>query len=58
MSAGGGPRPRMLVLDDRERIIRSAPGADRLREPCDVTFLDVPLADAGVATDDVEVLAG
>lgn len=38
-------RPRLLVLDDREGLVRSAPGTNRLRELCDVTVLDRPLVD-------------
>ena len=39
------PRPRLLVLDDREGLVRAAPGTERLRERCAVTVLDRPLAD-------------
>lgn len=49
-------RPRLLVLDDRERLVRTAPGADRLRQLCDVTFLDVPLEEMDEGLDDVRML--
>lgn len=39
------PRPVLLVLDDREGLIRSAPGMVRLRDVCDVRVVDRPLAD-------------
>jgi phosphoglycerate dehydrogenase-like enzyme len=36
-------KPSLLVLDDREGLVRGAPGASRLRQLCDVEFLDEPL---------------
>jgi len=39
------PAPRLLVLDDWEGLVRAAPGAERLRERCEVTVLDRPVAD-------------
>lgn len=42
MSAGPGA-PVMLVLDDREQLIRRSPAAGRLHQLCDVRFLDGPL---------------
>lgn len=38
-------RSALLVLDDREGLVRGAPGAGRLRGLCDVEFLDTPLAE-------------
>lgn len=38
-------KPRLLVLDDWEGRLGSAPGTRRLREHCTVTVLDRPLAD-------------
>jgi D-3-phosphoglycerate dehydrogenase len=38
-------RPRLLVLDDREGLVRSAPAMARLRQCCAVTVLDRPLAE-------------
>lgn len=35
--------PRLLVLDDREGLVRSSPGLAELRERCTVTVLDHPL---------------
>jgi phosphoglycerate dehydrogenase-like enzyme len=35
--------PRLLVLDDREGLVRSAPGIESLRKRCRVTVLDQPL---------------
>ncbi|QNG36568.1 D-2-hydroxyacid dehydrogenase family protein [Geodermatophilaceae bacterium NBWT11] len=37
--------PRLLVLDDREGLLRDSPGGRRLTELADTRFLDVPLAD-------------
>lgn len=51
-----GVQPRMLVLDDWERIIRRSPGAIRLRELCRLEFLDEPLAQARIDLGDVEIL--
>ncbi len=51
------PRPVLLVLDDREGLVRAAPGFARLRERCDVQVLERPLTevnDAGLA--DVRLL--
>jgi phosphoglycerate dehydrogenase-like enzyme len=42
-----GRRPRLLVLDDREGLVRASDAVARLREWCDVTVLDRPLADVG-----------
>ncbi len=39
------PRPVLLVLDDREGLVRSAPGMTGLRAACDVRVLDRPLAE-------------
>jgi D-3-phosphoglycerate dehydrogenase len=39
------PRPRLLVLDDWEGLVRSAPGVERLRERCAVTVLDRPVGE-------------
>jgi hypothetical protein len=39
----GDRLPRLLVLDDREGLVRSAPGIDSLRQRCRVTVLDEPL---------------
>jgi phosphoglycerate dehydrogenase-like enzyme len=42
------PRPVLLVLDDRERLVRSAPGLDHLGRvdgACSVRVLDRPLAE-------------
>jgi phosphoglycerate dehydrogenase-like enzyme len=39
------PRPALLVLDDREGLVRAAPGMVDLRGRCDVRVLDRPLAD-------------
>jgi phosphoglycerate dehydrogenase-like enzyme len=41
----GDSRPRLLVLDDREGLVRSAPGLAHLRERCAVDVLDRPLAE-------------
>jgi phosphoglycerate dehydrogenase-like enzyme len=41
----GGDLPRLLVLDDREGLVRSAPGFASLRERCRLTVLDEPLVD-------------
>ena len=38
------PRPPLLVLDDREGLLRASPGGRRLAELADVRFLDTPLA--------------
>lgn len=38
-------RPRLLVLDDREGLIASAPAMRELRAMCDVTILDQPLSE-------------
>ena len=35
--------PRLLVLDDREGLVRSASGIDSLRQACRVTVLEQPL---------------
>jgi D-3-phosphoglycerate dehydrogenase / 2-oxoglutarate reductase len=43
----GGALPRLLVLDDREGLVRSAPGTALLRERCRVTVLDRPVTDVG-----------
>ncbi|MGH3342091.1 MAG: NAD(P)-dependent oxidoreductase [Carbonactinosporaceae bacterium] len=43
MSPVGGPR--LLVLDDREGLVGTAPGMAALRQLCEVTVLDRPLAD-------------
>jgi phosphoglycerate dehydrogenase-like enzyme len=48
--------PRVLVLDDREQLIRRAPGADRLRDLGHVEFLDEPLSGSGRDFAGVEVL--
>lgn len=47
----GPSRPVLLVLDDRERLIRAAPGVVRLRERCEVVVLDRALAEV----DDMEL---
>jgi phosphoglycerate dehydrogenase-like enzyme len=39
------PRPVLLVLDDREGLVRSAPGMKDLGAVCDVRVVDRPLAD-------------
>ncbi len=39
----GDALPRLLVLDDREGLVRSSPGLAELRERCRVTVLDHPL---------------
>jgi D-3-phosphoglycerate dehydrogenase len=53
----GDHRPsRLLVLDDREGLVRGAPGAARLRELCEVEFLDEPLAESGRDFGDVTML--
>ncbi|MDQ4054364.1 MAG: hypothetical protein M3237_16905 [Actinomycetota bacterium] len=39
------PRPVLLMLDDREGLVRSAPGMAGLRDVCDVRVADRPLAD-------------
>jgi len=39
------PKPRLLVLDDWEGLVRAAPGTERLRERCTVTVLDRPVPD-------------
>lgn len=44
-------RPRLLVLDDWEGLVRSAPGIERLRETCAVTVLDRPVGEV----DDAEL---
>jgi phosphoglycerate dehydrogenase-like enzyme len=46
-----GQRLRLLVLDDREGLIRASPGIARLQESCAVTVLDRPLAEV----DDAEL---
>ncbi|SCL26481.1 Lactate dehydrogenase [Micromonospora rhizosphaerae] len=38
-------RPRLLVLDDREGLVAAAPGTAALRELCEVSILDRPLAE-------------
>ena len=38
------PRPPLLVLDDREGLLRASPGGRRLAQLADVRFLDTPLA--------------
>ncbi len=45
----GDALPRLLVLDDREGLVRSAPGTNALRERFRVTVLDQPLSDVGDA---------
>ena len=47
----GDALPRLLVLDDREGLVRSAPGTAALREQFRVTVLDQPLS----AVDDAEL---
>jgi phosphoglycerate dehydrogenase-like enzyme len=47
----GRPRPLLLVLDDREGLVRAAPGLARLRDLCEVHVLDRPL----VEVDDAEL---
>jgi phosphoglycerate dehydrogenase-like enzyme len=44
-------RPVLLVLDDREGLVRSAPGVVPLHEMCDLRVLDRPLAEV----DDTEL---
>ncbi|HET6665936.1 MAG TPA: hypothetical protein VFG98_01510 [Intrasporangium sp.] len=39
----GDALPRLLVLDDREGLVRSSPGLAELRARCPVTVLDDPL---------------
>lgn len=39
----GDALPRLLVLDDREGLVRSSPGLAELRERCPVTVLEHPL---------------
>jgi len=36
-------RPLLLVLDDREGLIRQAPSMEAIRGLCDIQFLDAPL---------------
>jgi phosphoglycerate dehydrogenase-like enzyme len=45
----GHALPRLLVLDDREGLVRSAPDFDLLRDRCRVTVLDEPLDRVGDA---------
>lgn len=37
------PKPKLLVLDDREGRIEASPGGERLRRAADVRFLERPL---------------
>jgi phosphoglycerate dehydrogenase-like enzyme len=45
----GDALPRLLVLDDREGLVRVSPGVAALRERCRVTVLDQPLDGIGDA---------
>jgi D-3-phosphoglycerate dehydrogenase / 2-oxoglutarate reductase len=45
----GDALPRLLVLDDREGLVRSSPDIPSLRERLRVTVLDQPLSDVGDA---------
>jgi phosphoglycerate dehydrogenase-like enzyme len=45
----GHALPRLLVLDDREGLVRSAPDLDLLLDRCRVTVLDEPLDRVGDA---------
>lgn len=49
-------RLSMLVLDDREQLIRRAPATRQLRELIDVEFLDIPIAESDRDFSDVRVL--
>lgn len=54
--AADGDKPLMLVLDDRERLLRSAPDAGRLAEHCNVIYLDGTLDQAKVDLSQVRFL--
>lgn len=51
-----GRSPRLLVLDDREGLIRAAPAMQDLRQRCEVTFLDEPLLETAQDLSDVQLL--
>lgn len=46
----------MLVLDDREQLIRRAPASRQLHELIDMEFLDIPMAESDRDFSDVRVL--
>jgi hypothetical protein len=47
----GDALPRLMVLDDPEGLVRSAPGTATLREQFRVTVLDQPLSAVGDASE-------